>query len=388
MQFASALSEHIETGQAVVQVLESLYAQLDSGDPDLLVVFATPQHTPRFEVLARALRDAFPKCTLIGAGALGVSGDGREVEQRAAISVFAARLPGIELTTLKASGSELSEAPASVADRFAARTGAATLLFSDPFSPGLDPLLLELDRAAPGVPTLGGVASGADTPELSALFVDDHTQHSGVVGVAIRGAIDVKQIVAQGCRPIGSPMFVTGARGNVVRELDGRVPTDILQELFDEAGTRERALLQSSLFLGIQMHPDRSEYEQGDFLIRNLLSSDSETGAISVGASVEPNQVVQFHLRDAHTASEDLEDALRRHTRLRERLRGALLFSCVGRGQALYGVANHDTEVIQSGLGPVPMSGFFGNGEIGPVEGRTFLHSYTSAVALFCEPEH
>ena len=204
----------------------------------------------------------------------------------------------------------------------------------------------------------------------------------------MRGCLDVKPIVAQGCRPIGSPMFVTGARGNLVRELDGRMPTNILQELFDEADARERALLQSSLFLGIQMHAGRSEYERGDFLIRNLLSSDPETGALSVGAAVEPNQVVQFHLRDAHTASEDLEHALRRCTRLRERLRGALLFSCVGRGQGLYGVANHDTEAIQASLGPVPMSGFFGNGEIGPVEGRTFLHSYTSAIALFCEPEH
>jgi len=388
VEFASALSEHIETGQAVVQLLESVHKQLGTADTDLVIVFETPHHAPRFEVLDRALRDAFPRSILAGSGALGVSGNGHEVEQRPAISLLAARLPGVELATVRASGAELAEEPAAIAARIAGHTGAATLLFSDPFSPGIDALLPALDQAAPGVPTLGGIASGADAPRNTALFVDNELQRDGVVGIAMRGAIDVKQIVAQGCRPIGSPMFVTGARGNTVRELDGRVPTNILQELFDAGDARERALLQSSLFLGIQMHAGRSEYERGDFLVRNLLASDSETGALTIGSLVEPNSVVQFHLRDAHTASEDLDHKLRRHTKLRERLRGALLFSCTGRGQGLYGIPDHDTKAIQEKLGPVPMTGFFGNGEIGPVEGQTFLHSYTSAVALFCEPEH
>lgn len=387
MRFASALSEHVETGQAVVQALESIHAQLGAADPDLILVFATPSHAPRFETLARSLRSAFPGSVIAGAGGLGIAGDGREVEQRPAIGLFAARLPGIEINAVCASAEELLNNTSTLAKEIAAKTGAATLLLSEPFSPGIEELLAELDRAAPGIPTLGGIASGADSPGSSALFLGEEVHRSGVIGIALRGALEVQQIVAQGCRPIGTPMFVTSARGNTLHTLDGRSPTEILQELFDVADAREKALLQSSLFLGIQMHAGRSEYEHGDFLVRNLIGGDPETGALSIGAPVEPNQVVQFHLRDAHTASEDLGHALRRHTKLRERVRGALLFSCTGRGHGLYGVANHDTDAIQARLGPLPMSGFFGNGEIGQVEGRTFLHSYTSAVALFCEPE-
>ena len=119
----------------------------------------------------------------------------------------------------------------------------------------------------------------------------------------------------------------------------------------------------------------------------DLAGADEDTGAIAVGAEIDSNFVVQFHLRDAHTASEDLELALRSRTRLRERLRGALLFSCLGRGRGLYGIENHDSDLLNSHLGPVPLAGFFGNGEIGQVEGRTYLHSYTSAFGLLCEPE-
>ncbi len=182
-------------------------------------------------------------------------------------------------------------------------------------------------------------------------------------------------------------MFVTRCRGNVLDEVDGRPPLEILQELFEGADARERALFQSALFLGIEMRAGQTEYDQGDFLVRDVIGSDSDSGALAVGAALETRQVVQFHLRDAHTASEDLGVQLSRNQRLRERARGSLMFSCLGRGRGLYGVANHDCDLLQELLGPLPVAGFFGNGEIGPVDGRTFLHAYTSAFGIFSEPE-
>ena len=386
MRFACALSEHIETGQAVVQALEQLHAGLAGSTPDFVLVFATPHHGERFDAIARSLGDAFPGSAVAGAGAHGALAAGSEVEAQPAIALFAGALPATRAAVWHFSGEQLAHEPAHVAGQLASNDAAATLLLADPFSPGLEGLLVELDRAAPGVPTLGGVASGADAPGASALFAGDARHRDGVVAVTLSGALDVESVVAQGCRPIGTPMFVTSARGNTIHGLDGRSPMEALQELFEAADARERALLQSSLFLGVQMQGGRSEYEQGDFLVRNLIGADEESGALSVAAAVETNQVVQFHLRDAHTADEDLEHALRERTKLRERARGALLFSCVGRGQGLYGTSNHDSEAVLGHFGAIPLAGFFGNGEVGPVQGRTFLHAYTSALALFCEP--
>lgn len=96
---------------------------------------------------------------------------------------------------------------------------------------------------------------------------------------------------------------------------------------------------------------------------------------------------MQFHLRDAQTSADDLEQVLTAYgSRVgHEQVAGALLFSCLGRGQYLYGRGNHDTRLFQKKLGSIPVGGFFCNGEIGPVGGTTYLHGYTSCFAL-CRP--
>jgi small ligand-binding sensory domain FIST len=103
---------------------------------------------------------------------------------------------------------------------------------------------------------------------------------------------------------------------------------------------------------------------------------------------MQPYQAVQFHLRDARTAAEDLSQHLERYragSTGAASPQGALLFSCVGRGMHLYGRPDHDTSLFEGALGSIPLGGFFCNGEIGPVGGTTFLHGYTSAFALFRE---
>ena len=59
---------------------------------------------------------------------------------------------------------------------------------------------------------------------------------------------------------------------------------------------------------------------------------------------------------------------------------GALVFSCNGRGQSMFGATDHDATVVQSELGGSPAAGFFAAGEIGPVGGRSFLHGFTATV--------
>lgn len=391
MQIVSAASQHVETSQAVVQVLEQVQGEFSGTSPDFLGLFVTPDHATRFETVAHSLRDVWPGACLVGCGATSVIGGGHEIERGPAISLLAVRWPGVEFSPFHLTGDELAAAaarPEHLRDRLGGADGepTCTLLFLDPFTPGADSLLPGLDRALPGTTLLGAIASGATVPGQTVLAAGDQFATEGVAGVSLRGAVEVETIVAQGCRPIGAPMFVTSGADGVLSTLDGRPPMEILQELFEGGDARERALLQSSLFLGIQMEAGRSNYGQGDFLVRNLVGIDEERGAIAVASEIERNQVVQFHLRDAHTASEDLELALRKHTGLQDRVRGALLFSCLGRGEGLYGVADHDTGLLRQKLGPIPVAGFFGNGEIGPVAGRTHLHSYTSAFGLLCEP--
>jgi len=248
-------------------------------------------------------------------------------------------------------------------------------------------LIRGLDSSYPAGKKLGGVASGGRTPGDNALYLRERVHRAGLVGVALSGDLELDTIVAQGCRPIGLPMFVTRCRENVLQELDGRPALEVLQELYESLSAADQELCGGSLFLGIEMKEAQGEYQQGDFLIRNLLGSDAAAGTLTVGAVLRGLQVVQFHLRDARTSAEDLERRLASYGIERDAAaaRGAVLFSCLGRGAHLYGRPNHDSEVLRRHLGDVALGGFFCNGEIGPVQGTTFLHGYTSAFGIFRE---
>ena len=62
---------------------------------------------------------------------------------------------------------------------------------------------------------------------------------------------------------------------------------------------------------------------------------------------------------------------------------GALLFSCLGRGQHMYKEKDHDSKAFHTLVGDVPLAGFFCNGEIGPVGGTTYVHGFTSCFGCF-----
>jgi small ligand-binding sensory domain FIST len=230
----------------------------------------------------------------------------------------------------------------------------------------------------------GGIASGAASAGGHSLFIGKRTFTDGAVGVALCGNVAVESVVAQGCRPIGIPMFATRSERNFVLELDAQPALGVLQKLFVSLSPEDQALFRHSLFLGIVMRDAQQSYDRGDFLIRNIVGTDVERGAVAVAAHVEANQVVQFHLRDALTSAEDLDAALSRERASMEvPLAGALLFSCLGRGKRLYGAPNRDSAMFHGHFGGVPLGGFFCNGEIGPVQGRTFLHGYTASFGLF-----
>ncbi|MGH8459196.1 MAG: FIST signal transduction protein, partial [Nevskiales bacterium] len=259
------------------------------------------------------------------------------------------------------------------------------LLLADSLTFNPEPLLQGLDIAYPDSGKLGGLASGGREPGENALYLRSQIHRSGLVGVALRGNLELSTLVAQGCRPVGDPLFVTASRGNVLLGLDGQPPLVVLNAIYERLDARDQELLRHALFLGIALPGPRERYQPGDFLVRNLLGSDPATGALMVGTALENNNIVQFHVRDARSSAEDLEALLRPYDVLppSERPCGSLLFSCVGRGEGLYGVPDHDTQMLRRHLGDIPVGGFFCNGEIGPVHGTTFLHGYTSAFGLF-----
>ena len=312
------------------------------------------------------------------------------MEQQPALSITAASLPDVVIDGFHIKGDalpDLDAGPQLWEDlmQVAKSDDPQFVILADPFSFPVQNLILGLDFAFDRSAKIGGLASGARQQGQNALFLNDEVYSDGAVGVGLHGNIVVDTVVAQGCRPIGSPMRITGSQRNLLQELDGKRPLDVLRELFQQLDERDRGLMRNSLFLGVVMDEFIDQPQHGDFLIRNVMGMDENSGAVAIGELLKEGQLVQFHLRDAETSAEDLVAVLERYAgeNRENQAQGALLFSCLGRGQHLYGKPNHDSEVFKDKLGSVPLGGFFCNGEIGPVSGTTFLHGYTSSFGIF-----
>jgi small ligand-binding sensory domain FIST len=393
MHWTTALSRDANLEHAVHEVSRMVLDELD-GPPDLTFVFASDHHRGGFDSLPARLLLHLGGGSLIGCSASGVIGDDTEVEFQPSLSLTAARLPDTALQAWHIEADDLGPGTAhsgrcAALARQAGAEPAQFIILADPFTFPAEQLLHSLEAGFPSAVIAGGLASGTQAPGETALFLNDTTHHAGALILSLAGNLEMGTAVAQGCRPIGDPMFITALDGSAILELDGQSPLQLLNRLYERSDEKDRALMQHSLFMGVAMRPGDTEYDRGDFLIRNLVGADQESGAIGVAAELYVNQVVQFHLRDAQTSASDLDQVL---TRTRDAYSpappaGAMLFSCTGRGEGLYGRSGHDSATFHRLLGTVPLGGFFCNGEIGPVEGKTFLHGYTSSFALF-RPRH
>lgn len=369
-------------GAAEVAVGQAL-AALDGATPDLMCVFVAPGpgHTADQAGAAgvRAMELAGAG-TAIGATAGGVIGDGRGEENGPAVAVWAATLPGTRIRPYRleaersGDGVQVTGLPQLLSDdRVAA-------MLVDPYSFPVAGFLDRSNAIMPGFPLVGGLAGAAGGPGANRLFVDGEVHSRGGVGVVLGGEVSARVVVSQGCRPIGPPMTVTRADRNVLLELAGTPAYTRLVEIVTALPVAEQELAARGLHLGIAVDEYAEDHVRGDFLIRGVVGADEETGAVAVGDVVEVGQTVRFQVRDAADAGEDLTELLGGTD---DPARGALLFSCNGRGTTMFPDADHDVRTVRDALGAEGVAGFFAAGEIGPVGGRNHLHGFTASVLAF-----
>ncbi len=381
MKFGSALSQHPIAAQAVGEAAGEVFEQLDGHPADLVVCFASRHHVGVIEEITGVVRSVLAPRVLLGGTAVSIIGGGREVEDSPALSLFAAELTDTVLTTVALRVESTPDGAAVLGWPDALeRLPNTLLLLADPFSFPVDAVLARVNVDAPELRVIGGVASAATGPGGNRLVLDDRILDHGAVGVFLDGGVEVRTVVSQGCRPIGRPYVVTRAERNLVDELGGQPALERLQELAAVASEAERDLLRGGLHVGVVVDEHKAEFGRGDFLVRSLLGADQESGALQVGDRVSVGQTIQFHVRDAAAADEDLRELLTGVD-----ADGALLFTCNGRGRHLFGTADHDAGLVERMLGPIPVAGCFCAGEIGPVGGQNFLHGFTASLALFGE---
>lgn len=418
MQWANALSTRPSLEAAIAEVLDRTQGAL-SAPADFGLVFISSAYASEYSRVIPLLQERLSVPVLIGCGGGGIvgmneRGEAQEVEGAPALSLSLAHLPGVNVRPFHIPPDDLPDLD-SPPDAWVELIGVSPqeqpqfILLADPFSASINDLLQGLDFAYPGAIKVGGLTSARTMGTPSGLFyLSTQAQQTaslyreGTVGVALSGNIVIETIVAQGCRPIGQPYQVTKGERNILLELaeqeagemtacasQGRSPLEVLQELLPSLSEADRQLAQHSLFVGIARDEFKAKLGHGDFLIRNLLGVDPRMGALAVGDRIRPGQRIQFHLRDARTSEEDLELLLQQYQQETDRTpeaAGALMFSCLGRGEGLYGQPDFDSKLFRRYLSDIQLGGFFCNGEIGPVGSSTFLHGYTSVFGICRQP--
>ncbi len=391
VRFACALSTKNDADDAEAEVRRDLASALGGAEPDLLAVFATHHHGPALEDLGGRLQSALAARVVMGCTGESVIGSGREVEGQAGLSALAAVLPGTTVRPFEVSvvagpdGAPLLVGGPEIEDP----SRASILLLADPYTFPVDVFLTRMNDEFAGVPIVGGLASGGMGPGQNHLITARGLVEGGALGVVLEGDVEVCSVVSQGCRPVGKPWVVTACEKNLVKKLGGESPLEAFKATLMSLTSKEQELLRRQPFVGLAIDAKKSTFARGDFLVRGIIGQGPE-GSLFVADHVRRGQTIQFLVRDAESAGEDLRLLMAAQgggalaAGAGAHSAGALLFSCNGRGSHMFSVPDHDVTCVRDGLAPnVPVAGFFAAGEIGPVGGRNFLHGFTASVAVF-----
>jgi small ligand-binding sensory domain FIST len=366
-----------------------LRAKLRAKKVSLGLVFMSPKFFPHAQAVLEILQVHAQIPLLAGCSGKNLIAGTREIEENAGLVLALYALPGAELKAVRFTPEDV-EAAENTAD-WPAHTGVTPeqsngwLAFADPFHMDCETWLRSWSEAYPKTPVLGGLASGDPHDTNAQIYLNQEVFEDGGIAISFGGGVALASVISQGCTPIGETWTLTKVEQNLIHQIGNRPAYQVLAETFNALPVAEQKQSRGNLFVGLAMNEYLEDFHRGDFLIRNLLGADPQSGIVAIGALPRMGQTIQFQRRDAQAANEDMCALL---DRAREKLADATIYggclcSCNGRGRGLFSLPDHDARLVQETLGPMGVAGFFCNGEIGPVGEKNFLHGYTASLALF-----
>jgi small ligand-binding sensory domain FIST len=384
------LSTGSNTPSAAREAAERAIERLPGKRADFAVVFATSEHGNALPELTQTLGASLNTRCVAGCSATGVIAGDREIEDGPAVGVLAVCSDAIAGTPFlfQDAGDAGLTAGVHAGQRLRASRGAGDLIlvWPDPLAVHPDRLLQGLDATLGPVPVAGGAPSsrpGGTTFQFSG----GDAGSACVSGLRLGGSFRHHVALTQGCRPLGGPRRVTGAHENLLLEVDGVGAYEALRasvppELFDAPEAAMHALT-----VALLPDPEDAAFRPGEYLVRNILDVDPDTGVLAVAAELQEGQSILFALREPSAAAQDVALMAERAAAAAPPggYRFALYFNCLARGRALYGRDGVDSAALARHLPGLPLLGFSCNAELAPLRGANHLFTYTGVLVLFSD---
>jgi small ligand-binding sensory domain FIST len=368
---------------------EKLRVQLGAHPVSLGLVFMAPKFFPHAQATLEILRVHARIPLLAGCSSTALVAGSQEFEDATGIVLALYSLPGAELSGFRFTQAQVEEADS--AAYWPLETGVdpkrtnGWLTFIDPFHLDAESWMRSWNLGYAPLPTFGGLSSGISSDQATQVYLNGDVFEDGGVAISVGGDVKLSGVISQGCTPIGETWTLTRVEQNLIHQIANRPAYAVLAETVQQLSPADQQKARGNLFIGLVVNEYLEDFHRGDFLVRNLIGGDPNSGVLAVAALPRAGQTIQFHRRDAVAANEDMGELLE-HTK--EKIGGAMVYGgclccCNGRGKNLFGAANHDAELVQKELGPLGLAGFYGNGEIGPVGEKNYLHGFTASLALF-----
>jgi len=340
-------------------------------------VYFTDHFVSDAAALVAHLHDATGISQWVGSVGVGVLATATEYMDEPAIAVMLAGLPEGEFRVFSGKAR-----PPAAGERTASGAEAAhfAIVHGDPNTHDMPELIQDMSGKVASGFLVGGLSSSRGT----SCQVANEILQGGLSGVVLSSAVPVATRLTQGCSPLGrngagdEPLrhVVTEGERNIIVTLDGRPALDVFMEDIGEVLARDLRRAARFIHAGIPV----SGSDTGDYTVRNLVGIDPKNRLLAIGAPVERGMPLLFCKRDAQSAREDLARMLDEIAgEARGSPRGGLYYSCLGRGEHMFGARSAELELIRERLGDFPLVGFFCNGEIS----HDRLYGYTGVLTLF-----
>lgn len=237
--------------------------------------------------------------------------------------------------------------------------------------------------SAPGL-RFGGVSGDAMGQGPFSVWQNGKGAATGHCEAMITG-VDAAVAPAHGLRMLSEPEPVAAADGHDLHMLGNRAALQTLQQACGLIkGIPEDTLPLHSL---MAVFADNQQLiHAGKYQLAALVSGNENDRSVTLAKKVEKRQWLCWAIRDAEAAQFNLRQTA---NQLTSQLPGkpdfGLIFSCLGRGPYFYGGVDRDLAVLRQLFPRMPFIGFYGNGEIAPVNGVNELLQYSAVLGLFAE---